>query len=68
VKSQDIALLTQVTEAITGLAAQGDLVNVKVLTVVTRFPDGSVVGFTQDEDSPELDWHIYTQARLTENT
>lgn len=57
-KSQDIGLLQAVTDATSAYANQGTPVNVKVKSVVTEFPDGSIVIFNADNDTPETDWHI----------
>ncbi len=57
-KSQDIGLLQAVTDAVTNLANAGTPVNVKVQSVVTKFPDGSVVIFNADDETEATDWHI----------
>jgi hypothetical protein len=57
-KSQDIGLLQAVNDAVSALHAQGTPVNVKVKSVVTEFPDGSIVIFNADDNTPETDWHI----------
>jgi hypothetical protein len=58
VKSQDIGLLQAVNDAVSALHSQGTPVGVKVKSVVTEFPDGSLVIFNADDSTPETDWHI----------
>ncbi len=53
-KDQHIELLRTVEGAISALADAGDGVDVQVHTVGLRFPDGSNVTFSADED----DWQV----------
>lgn len=57
-KSQHVALLATVIDAITNLAAAGNGINVTVNSVTVTFPDGRATIFTQDASTGEIDWVV----------